>query len=316
MSSSPEQRPDREADVDDTVPDDLHAVAEERRALMNLGYRLLGSVADAEDAVQETYLRWYNLTEEGRRAIESPMGWLMTTASRICLDMLGSARARRERYVGEWLPEPLPDPARWTSHKPADDTTDPADQVTLDESVAMALLLVLEGMTPAERVAFVLHDVFQYRFNEIADIVGRSPGACRQLASSARRRVDTARTVTAPPQQRATLAGAFRAAWQTGDLAELVRLLDPQATAVTDGGGLVTASIEPIVGAPAVARFFLDVFQRQPDLLIEEALVNGEPGLVAHAAGEVLAVISLGVTAGRIDRIWVVRNPEKLAAWN
>ncbi|WP_153341065.1 RNA polymerase sigma factor SigJ [Nocardia aurantia] len=316
MSASPERGPDREDAVDDTVPDDLHAVAQERRALMNLGYRLLGSVADAEDAVQETYLRWYKLTEAGRQEIESPMGWLMTTAGRVCLDMLGSARARRERYVGEWLPEPLPDPGRWTSHKPADDTTDPADQVTLDESVAMALLLVLEGMTPAERVAFVLHDVFQYRFTEIADIVGRSPGACRQLASSARRRVDTARVVDAPPQQRASLAGAFRAAWQTGDLAELVRLLDPQATAVTDGGGLVSASIEPIVGAPAVARFFLDVFGRQPDLLVEEALVNGEPGLVAHAAGEVLAVISLGVTDGRIDRIWVVRNPEKLAAWN
>src|SRR6202021_2923278 len=146
----------------------------ERRQLINPAYRLLGSLADAEDAVQETYARWYALSREQQQAIQSPGAWLTTVASRICLDLLGSARARRERYVGEWLPEPLPDPAEQPG-LPA--TADPADRVTLDESVTMAFLVVLETMTPAERVAFVLHDVFRYPFAEVADIVGRPPGA-------------------------------------------------------------------------------------------------------------------------------------------
>src|SRR3982750_1142581 len=142
----------------------LSAIMSERRQLINLAYRMLGSLADAEDAVQETYARWYALPPEQQAAIESPGAWLSKVASRVCLDVLGSARARRERYVGEWIPEPLPGP-----------DTDPADRVTLDESVTMAFLVVLESMTPAERVAFVLHDVFGYPFAEVAGIVGRSP---------------------------------------------------------------------------------------------------------------------------------------------
>src|ERR671911_112717 len=164
-------------------------IMKERRQLMNVAYRLLGSLAEAEDAVQETYARWYAMPQQQQEAIESPGAWLTTVASRICLDLLGSARARRERYVGEWLPEPLPEPTEWASGRPGGTTADPADRVTLDESVNMAFLVVLEAMTPAERVAFILHDVFRYPFAEIARIVGRTPAACRQLASSARRRV-------------------------------------------------------------------------------------------------------------------------------
>lgn len=170
---------------------DLSAVLDERRRLINVAYRLLGSLAEAEDAVQETYARWFALSRRQQEAIASPGAWLTTVAGRICLDVLGSARVRRERYVGSWLPEPLPDRDEWLGGR-ADDgragSTDPADQVTLDESVNMAFLVVLESMTPAERVAFVLHDVFRYPFAEIAEIVGRTPAACRQLASSARRR--------------------------------------------------------------------------------------------------------------------------------
>src|ERR671931_1479298 len=161
----------------------------ERRQLINLAYRLLGSLAEAEDAVQETYARWYAMSAQQQDAIENPGAWLTTVASRICLNLLGSARARRETYVGEWIPEPLPEPAEWAGGRPGSGTADPADRVSLDESVSMAFLVVLESMTPAERVAFILHDVFRYSFDEVAEIVGRTPAACRQLAASARRRI-------------------------------------------------------------------------------------------------------------------------------
>src|SRR6266511_2600424 len=178
----------------------LRAVMRERRQLLNLTYRLLGSLAEAEDAVQETYARWYALSGQQRQAIESPGGWLTTVASRICLDLLGSARARRERYVGQWLPEPLPEPTEWINGRSGGMIEgDPADRVTLDESITMAFLVVLESMTPAERVAFILHDVFGYSFAEIAQVVGRTPAACRQLASSARRRIRTSQAPAIPP---------------------------------------------------------------------------------------------------------------------
>jgi RNA polymerase sigma factor (sigma-70 family) len=190
----------------------LDAIMSERRQLINLAYRLLGSLADAEDAVQETYARWYAMPGQQREAIESPSAWLTTVASRICLDLLGSARARRERYVGEWLPEPLPDPAEWIGGQPGGATADPADRVTLDESVSMAFLVVLESMTPAERVAFILHDVFGYSFAEVAGITGRSPAACRQLASSARRRIRASQ----PPPTPGSRAGGHCQGLQEG----------------------------------------------------------------------------------------------------
>src|SRR5918994_3603076 len=139
----------------------LAAIVSERRQLINLAYRLLGSLADAEDVVQETYARWYAMSRQQQDAVESPGAWLTKVASRICLDLLGSARARRERYVGEWIPEPPPQPTEWISGRPGGPTVDPADRVTLDESINMAFLVVLESMTPAERVAFTLHDVFR-----------------------------------------------------------------------------------------------------------------------------------------------------------
>jgi RNA polymerase sigma factor (sigma-70 family) len=148
----------------------LGPIMSERRQLINLAYRLLGSLADAEDVVQETYARWYAMTRQQREAIESPGGWLTKVASRICLDLLGSARARRESYVGEWIPEPLPGGTEWINGGSGGTTADPADRVTLDESINMAFLVVLESMTPAERVAFILHDVFRYSFAEVAEI--------------------------------------------------------------------------------------------------------------------------------------------------
>ncbi|MBN8883846.1 MAG: RNA polymerase sigma factor SigJ [Salana multivorans] len=296
------------------APAGLDAAARERGLLLGLCYRLLGSLADAEDAVQETYVRWYRLDDAERELIVSPRAWLVTAAGRVGLDMLTSARARRERYVGEGLPEPLPGPGRWTSSVQAD-PVDPADRVSTDESVSMALLVVLESMTPAQRVVFVLHDVFGHTFPEVAAVVGRTPEACRQLASAARRRVREARPAPVEAAEHEAVVRSFRRAWETGDLGTLVDLLDPGVTAVTDGGGLVSAALDPLVGPDAVARFLLGVRGRQPDLAVREDVVNGELGLVAIGAGTVLAVIGLRHRAGRVDRVWAVRNPAKLAAW-
>ncbi len=175
-----------------------------------------------------------------QEAIESPAAWLTTVASRICLDLLGSARARRELYVGEWIPEPLPEPAEWISGRPGVTTVDPADRVTLDESINMAFLVVLESMTPAERVAFILHDVFRYPFAHVAEVTGRTPAACRQLASSARRRLRAAQAPVTPTAQQAGIVRDFKQAWEANDIEALIGLLDPDATVIADGGGQLT----------------------------------------------------------------------------
>ncbi len=294
----------------------LSAIMSERRQLINLTYRLLGSLADAEDAVQETYARWYAMSRPQQDAIESPGAWLTTVASRICLDVLGSARARRERYVGEWIPEPLPEPGEWISERPGATTADPADRVTLDESINMAFLVVLESMTPAERVAFILHDVFRYPFAEVAEITGRSPAACRQLASSARRRIRASQAPATPPARQADLVRAFKQAWEAKDIGALIGLLDPSATAIADGGGLVSAELRPIEGGEQIARFLVDLLGRatsNPTFL--ERTVNGQPGLVAQYAGVTVAVYAFDVADDRIKHIWVVRNPDKLRPW-
>ena len=288
------------------------AVMSERGRLINLAYRLLGSLAEAEDAVQETYARWYAMTPEQQDAIESPAAWLTTVASRICLDLLGSARARRERYVGEWIPEPLPGQAQWASARPG---ADPADRVTLDESVSMAFLVVLESMTPAERVAFILHDVFGYSFAEVAQIVGRTEGACRQLASSARRRIRAAQAPASPTAQQADLVRAFKQAWEAKDIGALIGLLDPDATATADGGGLVKAELHPIEGAEQIARFFVERASLAPNVSMLERTVNGQPGLVIRLDDVTVNVMAFDVAGDRIKHIWAVLNPEKLRPW-
>jgi RNA polymerase sigma-70 factor (ECF subfamily) len=292
----------------------------ERRQLLNLAYRLLGSLADAEDAVQETYARWYAMTPQQQHAIDSPGAWLTTVTSRICLDLLGSARARRERYVGEWLPEPLPEPTEWPSGQSGATTADPADRVTLDESISMAFLVVLEQMTPPERVAFILHDVFGYPFAEIAEITGRTPAACRQLASSARRRIRASQASATPTStstaRRAGVVRDFMQAWQAKDIDALIGLLDPDATAITDGGGLVSAVLRPIQGGEQVARACVDFAGRAPsNLMFLERTVNGQPGLVAQQDGVTAAVMAFAVAGDRITHIWAVLNPDKLRPW-
>ncbi|MER7826399.1 RNA polymerase sigma factor SigJ [Streptomyces sp. NPDC096097] len=295
----------------------LTAIVEERGHLTNLAYRLLGSLAEAEDAVQETYARWYAMPRQKQEAVESPGAWLTTVAGRICLDLLGSARARRERYVGEWVPEPLPDRAEWISGPAGGGSgpVDPADRVTLDESVNMAFLVVLESMTPAERVAFILHDVFRYPFAEIAVIVGRTPAACRQLATSARRRVSAAQAPAAPTAGQAPLVRDFKEAWEARDIKALVGLLAPDAAMIADGGGLVGAALRPIEGSARIAEYLIQIADRAPGLKLLERSVNGRPGLVAQHTGVTVTVAAFELSGDRVTRIWAVRNPEKLRPW-
>ncbi|MEU4294661.1 RNA polymerase sigma factor SigJ [Kribbella sp. NPDC026596] len=294
---------------DDQVDPGLSAIMSERRQLINLAYRLLGSLADAEDVVQETYARWYAMSSREQAAIDVPGAWLTKVASRICLDLLRSARVRRERYVGEWIPEPLPENTDGRAG------ADPADRVTLDESVNMAFLVVLDSMTPAERVAFILHDVFRYPFPEVAEIVGRTPAACRQLASSARRRLSDAQVPAPPTARRAELIREFKQAWEATDIATLVNLLDPDVTAVADGGGVVIAALEPVHGGANVAEYFTGLPILDYGRTLVERTVNGQPGLVIQYEGVTETVIAFDIAGDRITNIWAIRNPEKLRPW-
>jgi RNA polymerase sigma-70 factor (ECF subfamily) len=290
------------------APSDEAALAREfeaqRPRLLRLAYASTGSLAEAEDCVQEAWLRLQRAA--GRGPIRDLGAWLTTTVSRLALDSLGSAKARRERQVGPWLPEPLVENLA--------STADPADRVTLDESVSMALLVVLETLSPAERTAFLLHDVFGLSFEEVAEVVGRSAAAARQLASRARRHVrgDRPRVPPTRAQQRELIA-AFTAACAEGDLERLLSLLDPDVVWRADGGGKVRATPPLARGAAAIARLLLG-YARRPPLRMRTALVNGAPGLVIRDADGVLSVMALTVDAGRIVAIDVIRDPDKLTA--
>ena len=285
--------------------DDVAAVLDaERPALRGLAYRMLGSLSDAEDA----FVRWVRLTNEQRASIENPGAWMMRVTSRICLDMLGSARARRETYVGPWLPEPVPALAE-------PPVSDPLERVTLDDSVSMALQVVLDTLTPAERVVFVLHDVFELPFAQIAETVGRSVEATRQLASSARRKVRSRTDDAAPRERHDAVAAAFAAATGLGDFDALVALLDPDVTLTSDGGGKVSAARRPVLGAVNVARFILGVLTQRPDARVDPIATADGLGFIVSENAVVDTVMVLGVRADRVSDVWLVRNPDKLTSW-
>ncbi|MGV9641979.1 RNA polymerase sigma factor SigJ [Streptomyces sp. NPDC003514] len=297
----------------------LDAVMAERHRLLSLAFRMMGTLADAEDVVQETYVRWYRLEPEERDAIAVPSAWLTRVASRISLDLLGSARARRETYVGQWLPEPVPaDLFAGTANTPLNSghsSADPVERVTLDETVSMALLTVLEAMTPAERVTFVLHDVFGVPFGEIADVVGRSAAATRQLATSARRHVRRGRRAEVSPHQHDGVVRAFRDAAVGGDIEDLLRLLAPDVELRVDGGGFVNAAPRAIRGPDHVARWFLGVLRKQPALRLERRDTADGLGYILRNGEHGHGIAIFDVSDDGITHVWLMLNPMKLTHW-
>lgn len=302
-----------------------------RRYLTAVAYRLLGSLTDAEDVLQEAWLRWQAVDPVDVRA---PRAFLTTVVTRLCYDELGSARARRESYFGEWLPEPLftEQHAPTGSPGPAAPAVpeNPADLAERGEDVSLAMLAVMEQLSPAERIAFVLHDVFSIGFEEIGASLGRSATATRQLASRGRRRVrgagaadeggtegrSTAARTRAEADEHRAVVRAFAEATATGDIPGLLSVLAPDVVWRSDGGGVVKAGVRPVRGAQKVMRLLDGLAQRylaREDVTFEVAEVNGEPGLVGRTReGTVMSVVAFVVENGRLVEALTVLNPAKL----
>ena len=281
-------------------PHDDDPLAPHRGRLLGLAYRMLGSRSDAEDVVQDAYLRF-----AGAQDVHNAEAFLVTIVTRLCLDRLKSAKAQREVYVGPWLPEPVFD-AEGLS---ADAATELADDLSF------ALLLALDRLSPMERAAFLLHDVFDTPFSEIAAMLDRTEAACRQLASRARRAVRDDRPAPAKaPDNHARLLQAFGEAVASGNVAQLAELLRADAVALTDGGGRKTAARNPIVGADKIARFFIGLAAKNAghDIRVEPAMINGAFGALLYLDGELDHTMSMAISGEKIAAIYIVRNPDKL----
>ena len=278
-----------------------------RRRLRGLAYRMLGSIAEAEDVVQETYLRWHAAR---RDEVQDPAAFLTTIATRLCLDVWKSARARREEYVGPWLPDPVVDTTALA----------PDAQTALADDLSVALLLALDRLSALERAAFLLHDVFDASFAEVASTLNRSEAACRQLASRARTRVRQARPTTssspgaALDPRHVALLDAFGTAARTGDLEALTRMLARDAQLVTDSGGKVPAAMNVIDGADHIARFLSGVVRKgwTDDMVVRPAVVSGLPALLLIADGRLVQTTAFQLEGEAVTAIYVVRNPDKL----
>jgi len=281
---------------------DQDAIFEERRgAMTGLAYRMLGSRADAEDVVQDAWIRWRGV-EPGE--VSNPTGFLNKVVTRLCLDRLKSARARREVYVGEWLPEPVVD----------------EDHPDLGEDLTVAFLLALERLTPLERAAFLLHDVFDAPFADVAKTLGRTEAACRQLAARAREHVKAGKPRYHPSaEEEQRLTGAFLTAAMTGDESLLRGILAKDVVMHSDGGGIAKATMNPVFGLEKAVRLVLGIKKKWPAPEGTEARlarINGAPGLVLSHDGVVFQTMSLEIADGRIAAVYTMRNPEKLARLN
>jgi RNA polymerase sigma-70 factor, ECF subfamily len=285
------------------IPIRLASFDQYRSLLFSIAYRMLGSVADAEDMLQETFIRWQQAPEQ---EIRSPRAFLVTIISRLCINHLQSARAQREQYVGQWLPEPI-------VTAPG---SDPLENIRLDESLSMAFLLMLERLTPVERAVFVLREVFEYEYPELATIIGESEANCRQILHRARQHVTAMRPrFKASQQQKSDLLEGFLQATKSGNLEGLVALLAGDVVLHSDGGGKAVGAPNLIRGAKNVARGALGSLQKlmPKNLAFRLAQVNGEPGIVSYLAGKPYSVLTLVAGEEHIQTIYVVTNPDKLA---
>jgi RNA polymerase sigma-70 factor, ECF subfamily len=267
-----------------------------RPRMIRIAYRMLGSVADAEDVVQDAFLRWLDVD---RDAVREPEAYLRRVVTHLCLDRLKSARHRRETYIGPWLPEPMVEAAQ-----------DEIDDVTLP------LMMALERLSPLERAAFILHDVFDVGFDEIAETIGREPATCRQLASRARTHIRDARPrFQVPKERRLEIAAAFFAASRGGDMQQLRSLLAADVTIYADGGGKTPASTQPIVGLENVIQLhaaLAPVFAKKMSRILRFAFINGLPGFITIEGDDILQTTALQIEDGRILAIYIVRNQDKL----
>lgn len=279
-------------------------LAPHRGKLLGLAYRMLGSRADAEDILQDAYLRFANAHD-----VRNDEAFLVTTVARLCLDRLKSARARREVYVGPWLPEPVTDA----------DALSPRAKAEMADDLSFAFLLALDRLSPTERAAFLLHDVFDAPFHDVAEVLGKSETACRQLASRARKAVRDARPATpAPADRHAVLLAAFMTAVSSGDIAQLTALLRADAIAISDGGGVKPAALNVIHGANKIARFFVGLGRKAADanFRYEARAINGGLGLLIFLNGALDQTLSIATDEDGIAAIYVVRNPQKLRNLN
>src|SRR6266567_5446886 len=279
--------------------------AEFRPLMFSIAYRMTGSISDAEDIVQEAFLRLTRVLRDGA-SIDSPKAYLATVTTRLAISHLRSARVRREAYVGAWLPEPLV----------ADTDPGPAERAEMSDSLSMAFLVLLESLTPPERAVFLLHEVFGYDYKEIARITGKSETNCRQILTRARHHVDDGKPrFDASREQREEVARRFFAAAEGGDMAGLLELLAPDVVMVGDGGGKAWASVRPVHGAGQVVRFMLGLYRRAPKMgvHVEPAWVNGQPGGVSYdGEGRVVNVFALDIADGLVQTVRSIVNPDKL----
>jgi RNA polymerase sigma-70 factor (ECF subfamily) len=276
--------------------------ASARPMLFAIAYRMLGSVMDAEDLVQDAYLRWQEAPETD---VRSPRAYLTTIVTRLAINHLRAARTKRETYVGPWLPEPLV-------------TEDTPDAVELAESLSMAFLVLLERLSPIERAVFLLHEVFDFHYTEIARMVDKTEANCRQLLARAKKRVGAPEgRFEADPEQARRLTQRFTEASVAGDLEGLLALLAEDVTVWADGGGKVPgAALKPVRGATAVARFILGIMRRvvPAGTMLRPAELNGQPGFIAYVSGRPLSALILDIRDGRIHTIYAIGNPDKLQA--